>query len=314
MTNKNRTLTIEDLAALFGATSEEIIQFCSPLLEDANLNYRILKGMERDKCVVEAQNFLNLPNLPTAGESRHNDWEQGWGQNLKEFLDSGHEINALVPKYIKRGETVRLLGEFVQPTNPNFVEIYTELFRSWLFKKFFPHVTAIYEFGCGSASHIACLAQTFPDKEIYGLDWTEASFKIIKAMADHYDFNVHGVRFDFFNPDADIKLIEGAGVLTFGALEQVGSRHGPFIEYLIDNHPAVCVHVEGIEELYNCSYELDALALGYHQKRKYLSGFLTRLRELESIGKAEIISIHRQHFGNRFDDTYSYIVWRPTSF
>ncbi|MGE4279601.1 MAG: hypothetical protein AB7G62_08440, partial [Magnetospirillum sp.] len=161
-------------------------------------------------------------------------------------------------------------------------------------------------------SHVAALAAGLPGCRVHGFDWADASARIIDALAQRFGWQVGGGHFDFFNPDPALRLEPGAVVLTFGALEQVGERIGPFLDYLLANTPARCVHVEGLEELYDDDDLLDAVAVRYHRKRNYLSGLVSRLRELERQGVVEIEALHRHRFGTRFDDTFSYVVWRPT--
>ena len=102
-----------------------------------------------------------------------------------------------------------------------------------------------------------------------------------------------------------------SGVLTFGALEQVGKDFRPFLEFLLRRKPAICVHVECIAEFYDPARLLDYLALAYHHSRNYLEGFWTALKELEEKGMLEILAAHHQRFGNIYDDSHSYVVWRP---
>jgi hypothetical protein len=122
-----------------------------------------------------------------------------------------------------------------------------------------------------------------------------------------------GRLFNFFAPDPEFRLEPGAVVLTFGALEQVGDRFGPFLEFLRANRPLRCVHVEVLEEMYDDSLLLDALALRYHRSRGYLSGFLPALQQRAARGELVLERVFRQHFGNRFNDTFSYLIWQPAA-
>ena len=306
-----RTLEAGDFARLFGGTERQVAEWCSPHLTGHDWRYLVLAGEDRDACLLQAIHRLDRKVAPAAGTDRQPDWEAGWRQNLNEFLASDGNLDALVPKYIRPGEYIRLFGDYVQPANPDFVKVYTQIFRAWLTRRFFTDAAAVYEFGCGPCSHVAYLAETLAEIPVYGFDWAEASADIVRAVAKRYGWPVAGGRFDFFSPDPAVVLDEGAVVLTFGALEQVGADHGAFLDFLIGNRPRRCVHVEGLEELYDDGNLLDALARRYHRGRNYLSGFLTRLQALESEGRIVIESVHRHHFGTRFDDTFSYVVWRP---
>ncbi|KAA0677909.1 class I SAM-dependent methyltransferase [Azospirillum brasilense] len=307
----DKNLGVAELAELFGGSPDEVSRWCAPFLDAFDFRYTELAGAERDAMLLEAVKRLEPNAVSVAGQGRKPDWEAGWSENLTEFLAGGHQLDALVPKYIRPNEVVRLFGQYARPRAPHFIRNYTKTYRAWLAQRFFADAAAIYEFGCGPGSHVAYFAETFPEKPVVGLDWAAASVNIMEAIAGHYGWKVSGHRFDFFAPDHGIRLPEGTAVLTFGALEQVGTNHGPFLDYLLANKPLRCVHVEGINELYDEENLLDRLALRYHQQRNYLSNLLTRLQELEKAGRVVIESVHRQRFGTRFNDTFSHVVWRP---
>lgn len=304
-------LGVPELARLFGGTPQEVAEWCRPCLERFDFGYGELAGAERDGMMLEAVRRLEPNAEPASGQERQPEWEAGWTENLREFLASDGDLDALVPKYIRPNEVVRIFGRYVRPTNPTFVRDYTKTYRAWLARRYFADAECIYEFGCGPGSHVAYLAQTFPGIPVMGLDWAEASVRIMEALAHRYGWPVSGRRFDFFAPDPHVRLDPGAVVLTFGALEQVGAGHGPFIDYLLRNRPRRCVHVEGIDELYDPTDLMDFLALGYHRRRNYLAGLLSSLRGLEAEGKVVIERVHRHRFGTRFNETFSLIVWRP---
>jgi hypothetical protein len=122
---------------------------------------------------------------------------------------------------------------------------------------------------------------------------------------------VTGRHFDFFEPDPDMKLDAGSGVLTMCALEQIGPRHERFVEFLLQKKPQVCVNMEPLLELYEDDNLVDYLAMRYHRKRGYLDGFLTSLRNLAAAGRIEILDVRRFFFGSIYHEAYSYVAWRP---
>lgn len=308
-----KRLSPGELAELFGGAVEDVTAWCAPQLARFDFGYRELEGSERDAMLLQAVRRLEPDLSPAAGKERHPAWEAGWGENLAAFLADPSDLDALVPRYIRPDEPVRLFGRYAQPDNPNFVRDYTKTYRAWLAQRFFADAAAIYEFGCGPGSHVAYFAETFPGVPVFGLDWAENSVRIMEALATRRGWPVGGRRFDFFAPDYDFKLAEGAVALTFGALEQVGGAHGAFLDYLLATPLKRCVHVEGINELYDPDDLLDGLALAYHRRRNYLDGLLTRLRALETEGRIVIEQVHRQRFGTRFNDTFSLVVWRPAT-
>jgi len=304
-------LTSKDLAELFGATEEEVSAYCGEQIANLDFRYYNTEGEERDRLVLSVLKRIVFNDIITSGRERQPDWEKGWSENLQEFIDSGYDISKLAPKYFKKSVPARLNRNYVIPVCEDFVLNVTKAFRSWLFQKYFQKVDSIYELGCGTAHHLAYLAALFPDKKLYGFDWTKVSHEIIRLLAQHYQWSIQGGYFDFFHPDDTLNIRPNSVVFTFGALEQVGKDHELFLEFLLRKSPELCVNVEGLSELYEQDYLLDYLALKYHKRRKYLDGFLTRLRELEEEAEIEIIKVHHQQFGNLFDDSHSYIVWKP---
>lgn len=304
-------LIIADLALLFGTTAEEIEKSCGDLIGKLDLRYEKLPIQDRDRLILAILKKIDSPDLPAAGQSRKEDWEQGWSENLQDFIESGYDLKKLVPKYFKKNVPVRLNRDFVIPADPDFVLNCTNVFRTWLFRKYLKEACSVYEFGCGPAAHLAFLAGIYPDKRYYGLDWAKASQEIIRRMAEQYGWRMEGIHFDFFLPDENLHLEKGSAVFTFGALEQLGGNHKPLLQFLLKESPEICINVECICELYNLNHLVDYLAYKYHQKRKYLIGYLPRLQELQKQGNIEIIKIHHQQFGNIYDDSHSYMIWRP---
>lgn len=298
------------LANLFGATEKTIAEFTDSILGLMNKQYEKILGKDRDALILDVLKKINADSLKNSGTHRETDWEDGWGENLAEFIESGHNMDALIPKYYKKNVPIRLNREYVMPAEPDFTYKYTVVFREWLFKQYFREFSQIYEFGCGTAHNLAHLAQLFPEKALFGFDWAKSSQRIIEEIATAKKLNISGKSFNFFDPDESIAIGENSAFLTFGALEQVGLNHGKYLGFVLRRKPRLCVDVIGAQELYDDTNLLDYLALAYHNKRNYLAGYITRLRELEKAGSIEILKIHRQMFGNLYDDPYSYVVWR----
>jgi hypothetical protein len=304
-------LSVDDFACLFGTTADEVVRHCGDIIQNDDFHYAIISGSDRDQIILQALKKTFAPDLAQAGENRQQDWEQGWRENLDEFVASGYQLERLIPKYFKKNVPARLNLQYIMPMSPNFVFAYTHVYRTWLFRKYFQAVSNIYEFGCGPAYHLAYLADLYPHKKLFGLDWATSSQEIIGHLSRHFGWKIEGQRFDFFKPDPRLIVESDSGILTFGALEQVGEKYGSFIDFLLKNKPAICVNVECLNELYDPDNLLSYLALQYHQKRNYLSGYLTTLQRLEKEQRIEIIKFHYHRFGNLFDDPLSYVIWKP---
>ena len=313
MNNEQKTeiLTAEDFALLFGTNLADVTRRCGDLIRNGDFRYRIIEGPERDRLILQVLKKIFSSDLSKAGEERQPDWEEGWKENLNEFLFSKYDVGRLIPKYFKRDVPARLNLEYIMPVSPNFVFSYTHVYRTWIFLRYLSEVENIYEFGCGPAYHLAYLAQLFPDKNLFGLDWATSSQEIIRHLNQHYRWKIEGRRFDFFKPDRNLTIEPNSGILTFGALEQVGQKYEAFIDFLLKNRPTICVNVECLHELYDPDNLLSYLALQYDQKRNYLSGYLTTLRKLAAKKRIKIIKFHHHRFGNLFDDPLSYVIWKP---
>lgn len=304
-------LNIDTLAKLFGTTSVEINEYCEEELRNFNGNFARLSPEKKEQTLIESMDYLVNGIIKKSGPDRLPDWERGWSENLNKLMQGSNNLDDLVPGYVRPKQIMRLMGDYAIFDDPEIEKRYLAIFRSWLSKKFFSECDSIYEFGCGSCSHVAFLAQNFPRKKILGLDWAEASVKICQVLREHHQLNIEGHLFNFFAPNKNFKLNENSAVLTFGALEQCGNQFVDYIDYLCDQRPKICVHVEGLDELYDQTQLFDYLGFQYNKKRNYLTGLLTYLKELEVSDKIKIITTHRHHFGSRHNDTLSYVVWEP---
>jgi trans-aconitate methyltransferase len=217
----------------------------------------------------------------------------------------------LVPRYIRRGRPIRLLLNFVQPKVDNFEWNWYRVFRHWLFETFLADVDAVYEFGCGTGHNLAALAAMYPDKQYIGLDWSPPAVELVNEIRRAFAWNISGRLFDFFEPDETLPFPPNTAVLTIGALEQTGTQYESFFRYLLDEQPAICVHVEPIPEWYDERDLIDYTAIRMLKVRGYWSGFPTFMAQLVQAGKAEILFKRRTYVGSLFVEGYMVFVWRP---
>ena len=196
------------------------------------------------------------------------------------------------------------------PDDPNFELNFFKVYRFWLFNKYLKGFDAVYEFGCGTGHNLVTLAQMFPDIELHGFDWTNASVKLLEKIAETTGYNIKSHLFDMFNPDESIKIPKNCAVITMGALEQLGSGWGKFLEFIMNKKPNLFLHSEPICELYDNDHDIDRLFIEYHNKRCYLDKYYTFLKDLESQNKIEIVNSRRIYVGNIVQEGYSIIVWK----
>ncbi len=306
------TLTVDDFADLFGTSVDELPPACVQLIKDGDWQYTTLGKDDRDSVVVDFMDRLEKREFSIVIQGDKARWVRGWAENLDDFKKSKGTVEALAPKYIRQGVPMRLRGDFVREAAPGFELRWYKVFQEWLFTTYFGPYDTIFEFGCGSGINVARLAQMFPDKKIIGLDWAEPSCNIVEEMRRIHGWNVEGRLFDFFNPDASLEVPPNSAVLTVGALEQTGTAHPPFIDFLLAKRPELCVFVEPTYDWYDPSSLVDLLAIRAHELRNFWRGFQTRLDSLQALGQAEIIKRKRSFFGSLVLEGYSQTIWRPT--
>jgi len=306
-----KNLTLNNFAQKFGVKTEDMPDDCRKLISKTNFSYRELKEDERDQVILDIFKKIESGELSVAGKKKQGRWRKGWQEILKDFIDSNYNIAKLSPQYMKPAHFIRLNQDYVMPKDSMFEFKWLNVFRIWFFKKYLKDVDNIYEFGCGTGCNLVALANLFPKKKLYGLDWVKAPLNIIKLLAKRYNYNIEGHLFNIFSPDESLNFPQNSAVLTFDALEQIGPNYERFLNFLLKKAPTLCLNVEPITELYDEYNLVDYLAIKFQKKRNYLEGYLNRLNELEDEGKIEIIKIKKVSFGGLYHDPYSYIVWKP---
>lgn len=277
----------------------------SPYIQDKIREYGFI---HRDLDIEEQYECLRviwiklINNITQSGEHRLGEWDKGWEENLI----SGN----IVPKYFGKYNIVRWKRLLVKALSPDYEVNMLYLIVDWLADKYMRDAHAIYEFGCGTGHHLTHVRAVNKNASLYGLDWAESSQQIVNNLAKELgDQNLFSKNFDFFNPDNDFTLASDSIVYTVASLEQTGNRYYTFLDYLLRNKPKLCIHIEPIAELLDNSNLLDYLSIEYFKKRKYLSGFLTTLRQLEKEGRINIIKAQRTYVGSMFIEGYSVVVW-----
>jgi hypothetical protein len=249
--------------------------------------------------------------MPAAGKHRLSDWERGWQENL-DLVTRDPKRLALIPKYYDKQPFSRWKQQIISPVSQDFDYHILALFVDWALYAYGRNAQAIYEFGCGPAEHLLRAREVNSTARLIGLDWTSASQKIIQRVSDAgVETNIEGRQFNFYEPDESLQVHPGSCIYTVAALEQVGDQFEPFLQFLIQKRPGICLHFEPIEELLDEHSLIDGLSILYFRKRNYLRGFLTRLRELEAQGSITIIRQQRTYSGSYYIEGHSLVVWKP---
>ena len=280
------------------------------LLERSSLRLAPIDAAKQTELEDETERQIRA-GFTVVGEHRAGIWRDAWQEQLERFEQSGHDLEALNPKFMADTAIVRWQGAYAWGVSDRFELVLFEILRDWLFRTYLADVSHLYEFGSGSAFNVAAYAKLFPKVPVTALDWAPAAVRLAELLREKHGMSVSGRRFDFFSPDPTLKLAEGSGVLTMCALEQTGERFGTFIDFLVAQRPRRVVHVEPIVELYDPSLRHDRLAIEYHTQRKYLTGLLPALRRLAADGRIGIPNVRRLRFGSRFHECFTIIVWEP---
>lgn len=308
--NSGKTLTVEDFSRAFGVGTDEVSEASGSLISSLDFRYADCAQNAREELLLDALRKCDTAELAVSGPHRIDDWRRGWGEILHDFRANDGRLETLIPKDLHPGRPLRWQGNYIVPFSNSFEHDFATVFRHWIYKKYFRAFSNIYEFGCGTGQNLAILAELFPDKRLFGMDWVPESQELLSALSRRYSWKIEGVRFDAFNPDHDLDLLPDSVVYTSCALEQLGSAYGGFIEFLLAKKPSLCVNVECLVEYYDESALFDYVALRYHKRRNYLDRFLTRLRELEREKVVEIVATKRTGFGSLYHEGYMYVVWR----
>ena len=304
-------VTLQDFMEFFGAEENNMPQECIDLINQKDFSYKVLEGSSRDEVILEVLRKLESDKQVIGAKERQEVWNNGWNENLQDFINSGYDLQKLVPKFIRPNKIVRYKQNYICPVNPNFELDYYSVFRKWLFARYFKTFDNIYEFGCGTGFNLVALSQLYPGKNLFGTDFVQTSVDLVNAIAKAHGIKLKGAIFDMINPDQSFRLKENSLIFTIGSIEQLASKFENFLQYLLVNSPALCVHVEPTVELYDENNLIDYLGIKFYKKRGYTQGFLPRLQELEKEGKIQLLKIRRLYFGSLFLEGYNLIMWRP---
>ncbi len=309
MENTIEKLTYKDFEKAF---AEPLTDYVKRSIDATDFRYTNLTDNQNEAMILMVVKTLLEGKFVKAGESRINEWDDGWGENLNLLKSDEVSIENLTPKYFNKYNVVRLNGKFIRPVSEQFEKNTLGIILDWLFEKYFTQSSHIYEFGCGTGHNLLRSRPLNKDAQLWGLDWARSSQEIINAVRENgIDTNIYSHNFDYYKPDYNFNLAPESIVYTVASLEQVGEKWGPFIEYLIEQKPKLCVHIEPVAELLSQDNLLDYLSVQYFIKRNYLSGFLSGLKDLEKKGKIKIIDSKKNSIGSLFIEGYSLVIWKP---
>lgn len=307
-------LTEHDFAESFGIPVSALSEECKKRIHETDFSYRILEGEEREREILAALKRIDNDTQIVGAPERTEVWQNGWNENLQKLKDAPVGEAVMPGYYFKKEAPLRWKQQFIKSENPLFEYEFYRIFKLWLFQTYLNPCRAVYEFGSGSGMNLLEMAQLFPEKDIYGLDFVPAAVEIVDQLKNKMGgccHSLHGRLFDMISPDYSFTLEQDSVILTLGALEQLAGKFEHFISYLIQNKPQLCIHMEPTIELYDTDQLIDYLAYKFHHKRGYTEGLLPHIQALAEQGQAELIKVKRMYFGNLNMEGYTMIIWRP---
>lgn len=303
-------ITADDFCEMFRCDADELPEGFAQRLSKINTAYQSANRSQLEKYLLDMLDRIEKPWAKRSREENMNAFEKGWSENLELLKTEGVSEQTLRPRYFRNNKFLRYNRDLIVAQNTDIEYDLFVLARMIIFSRYLSGFDEICELGCGSCNNLYMLNKMFPNKTLRGFDWVPASPKIADYLAQTLNADISGGIFDMLSPDTNLNLDKSTAVITIHAMEQLGQNHGPFIDYLLHNKPGIVIHYEPIVELYDPQNLIDYLAIMYSRKRGYLSGYLTKLRQLENQNKLQILQQFRPNLGGVYHES-SLIVWKP---
>lgn len=302
--------TLSTITRCSSITAEQAFLRVNPPL----LQYEDISKDQEQHTVIALTKDLSESRLRVAGQDDPGVWEHGWGELAESLKSKLITLEALKPQYFHDGEFCRLGGQFVKPTTPFFEYWVGNLVRAAFFIDYLDGVAHVAEFGCGTGLNLLLLSKLYENVTLAGYDWAQPSKQILEQMEKQERRSITTGIFNMLSPKQNsINLPQNSAILTVHALEQVGEQWPKFLRFVLDAKPTKCLFIEPVFELYENSSELDNYSIAYHQKRGYLKGLYTELREMEKQKLITIKAIQRTAFGGKHHEAYTLMAWQPTT-
>ena len=310
MTNKVYKLKIADFEKIFDDDFSNLNN-TTKHISNYDFSYSLPSFSHRDNLLLEVVKKIENDKQIIGDEGRKDVWFKGWQENYEEYKKTNN-LDAIRPKFIRDKMPLRFNQEYIIPEVNDFEKNFNIVIQSYIYERYLRSFKNIYEFGCGSGFNLSSMVNMDISKStrFFGTDFVQSSVDTINLIAKNTKANLSAKLFNMINPDYDYDFNQDSALFTFGAIEQLASKHGEFVDFLLQKKPNICLHVEPTIELYEEDNLVDYLAIQFHKKRGYTQGFLTDLLELEKEKKIKIDKVHRLRFGSFFLEGYSLIVWR----
>lgn len=285
-------------------------------ISNFDFNYRKLTSKETRKIIIDTR-FLISETFSKSEPKRKFNWCQLWNSLQDDFIKSDGNLKKLTPPWFKKIKPIlRYQNHYISPNDSDFELYFINVLQKVYAENFLLDFDHIYEFGSGSGFQILSIAKHLPRKHFYGVDWSDAIINIMAFVdktkggdVDLKDSTFWGGQFDFFNPDLTFILNDNAAVITFCALEQMGSDFKELLKYFLMQKNVTFIHLEPSEEFYNGKTDFMKIASEYSIHRNYLNGYYSELKKLDNEGVISLAPVLKL-LGSRFHDGWNLFSWK----
>ena len=280
--------------------SESLIKF----------NGLVLNKFEKKIFLKKIIHDLDNYKFVKAGSHRINDWESGWGENLK-LIKKKNIVKNFIPKYYLKNNVIRIRNDLVLTKNnskPEIKILEKILLTSLRYVHNYKAHSKIMEFGAGTGYNLLSLAR---EKWIYSMEpfeWSKSGLSCCN-YAGKLSKKIKRAHFFDFYKSSFKKKIDNKIILTVAALEQTGKKFSLFLKNCMNKTDnCVFVNLEPIQELMP-NNTLGKLSKRYAKKRKYLSGFYNFLKKKEKEGKIKILLEAKSQWGSKYLNGPAIFIW-----
>jgi len=304
--------TAADFERMFQYKSGSLPESICQELQNIDSSYHFALPDEVAEYVENLETLIDSPKIQRSQKETYAAFEKGWTENYNHILSQGISLEALKPGYFRGSKFLRFQRNIIVSNNLQLEFDLFKIARLLIFSRFLHGQKCIWELGCGSCENLLMLSMLFPDTELHGADWTQASQKIANHLGRELQKKISGTVFDM-NDISNIPDIKpGCALLSIHAFEQLGRSYADILNFMIRCKPSLIVQYEPILEFYDSKNLYDSLAIRYSHKRNYLDGYFSALKQLEDAGKVQIIAAFRPELGGVLHES-SVLIWKPKS-
>lgn len=305
-----KRITLSDLSRMLDAADHagNLTPWYNP---EPYLTYLPCEGDDRAAVLDRVNDILHQTSLEISGSHRLPAWERGWGEILALVDKEGINYENLRPQYFKH-DIVRVYGDYASVDGKTFEFSFCHAIKAILYKKWLLDDDNIIDIGVGTGINVYMMLKLFGNARVTGCDWALPSCSLVEQIGKAFAGRAQAVQLNMLDLTGFDQLgsLAGHAVVSVHAFEQLGTGFHELLERLVKGRPRICVQIEPLDEYYEAN-AFDQTAASYHQKRGYLTGYLSALRKLEKEGRIEIMQAARLPFGNMLHEPYGILVWRP---